>query len=63
MRISGHKSVRFQAIAHVYVGILLGCGWTNAPYWYMAWSISVVELVTAISQRLVAKFFKNNGLE
>lgn len=47
LRVAGVKSELFQAIAHLYVGGLLGCyAGTSHEFWlYLAWILSLLELV------------------
>lgn len=32
MRLTGHVSIAFQALAHVWVGILIGAWWNGSEY-------------------------------
>jgi hypothetical protein len=54
LRISGEKGEFFQAMAHVFVGILIGLGCIRTPsrwlYWGLAIGLSAIEVVVAILQ-------------
>lgn len=52
LRVSGEKGELFQAVAHLYVGLLIGLAWANyqflhTPWRFYAWvalALSVIEL-------------------
>jgi hypothetical protein len=52
LRIAGHKSQAFQAVAHLFVGALLGQsyyeGWRRSPSFWLAVVLSIIELACGL---------------
>jgi hypothetical protein len=50
LRVSGHKSQAFQAVAHLYVGGLFTAAYlqSNAEWWVLGVIVSLVELGCAL---------------